>query len=47
MLDKMHKYEIDPAIIVEDIERTQVDRWRRWNQYAPFQLHWSRGILMT
>ena len=44
LLDKVCKYEMDPACIVEDTEWTwfcpQTDRWAdrrsRWNQYTPF-----------
>ena len=47
LLDNMCKYEMDPASIVEDTELTrfcpQTDRRTRWNQYTPFQLHWSGG----
>ena len=39
LLDKMCKYEMDPASIVEDTERTrfspQTNRRIRWNQYTP------------
>ena len=35
----MCKYEMDPASIVEDTERTQfvlqTDGWTKWNQYTP------------
>ena len=48
MFDKMCKYEIDPASVVEDTKPTwfcprdgQTDRWTRWNQYTPFQISWS------
>ena len=56
LLDKMCKYEMDPASSVEDSERTrfcpQMDRWTdgrtdgptRWNQSTPLQLHWAGGI---
>ena len=59
LFDKMCKYEMDPASIVEDTEQTrfcpQMDRWmdgqtnrrKRWNQYTPFQLHWSVGYSKT
>ena len=44
LLDKIRKYKMDPAGIVEDTEQTQfclqtdrrTDRWTRWNQYTPF-----------
>ena len=49
LLDKMCKYEMDPTSIVEDTERTrpcpQTDRRTRWNQYTPFQVRWSGGII--
>ena len=43
-VDKMCKYEMDPAGIVEDTEWTlfcsqtegRTDGWTRWNQYTPF-----------
>ena len=46
LLDKVCKYEMDPASIVEDTEWTrfcpqmdgQMDKWTRWNQYTPFQV---------
>ena len=46
---KMCKYELDPASIVEVTEWTrfctqtdgQTDGRTTWNQYSPFQLHWS------
>ena len=46
LLDKMCKYEMDPASIVEDKERhdyvhRQTDR--RETSIPPFQLRWSRG----
>ena len=47
LLDKMCKYEMDLASIVEDTERTgfcpqtQTDWRTRWNQYTPFQLRWA------
>ena len=47
LLDKMCKYEMNPASIVEDVEQTrfcpQMDRRTRWNQYTPLQLSWARG----
>ena len=47
LLYKMCKYEMDPTSIVEDTVQTwfcpQTDRRTRWNQYTPFQLHWSGG----
>ena len=51
LLDKMCKYKMDPANLVEDTERTPfcplTDRRTRWNQYTPFQLHWSGGYNYT
>ena len=56
LLDKMYKYEIDPASIMEDIEQTQfhpqtdrqTDGWidKQGETSIPrFQLHWSGGII--
>ena len=54
MLDKMRKYEIDPASIVEDTERTrfcpQTDRWTdgqtdKVKPVYPFQLRWAGGTI--
>ena len=48
LLDKMCKYEMDLASIVEDTERTifcpQTERRTRWNQYTPLQLCWAEVI---
>ena len=52
LLDKMCKYEMDLASIVEDTEQTwfrpqtdrRMDRRTGWNQCTPFQLRWSGGI---
>ena len=50
LVDKMCKYEIDPASIVEHTERTlfcsQADRRTRWNQYTPLQIRWADGIMI-
>ena len=51
----MCKYKMDPTSIVEDTERTRfcpqtdgrTDGRTRWNQYTPFQLRWSGGIIIT
>ena len=52
LAEKMCKYEIDPASIVENTEWTRfcpeidekMDRqMARWNQHMPLQLHSSRG----
>ena len=51
LFDKMCKYEMDPANIMEDTEQTrfcpqtdeQTDGRTTWNQYIRFQLHWSGG----
>ena len=55
LLEKMFKYEIDSASIVEDREWTrfcpqmdrrtdgQKGRWLRWNQYTPYQLRNNDG----
>ena len=52
---KTCEYGMDRASIVEDTEQTRfcqqtdrqmdrrTDKWTRWNQYTPIQLHWSRG----
>ena len=53
LLDKMCKYEMHPSSIVEDTRWTQfcpqtdgqMDRQTTWNQYTPFQLRWSGGII--
>ena len=41
LFDKICKYVMDPASIVEDTEGTpfcpQMDRRTRWNQYTPFK----------
>ena len=55
LFNKVCEYEMDAVCIVEDTEWTwfcprmdrrmdgQMDRWTRWNQYTPLQLHWARG----
>ena len=47
LLDKMCKYEMDLASIVEDTDRTRfcphTDGRTTWNQHTPFQLRWSGG----
>ena len=47
LVDKMCKYEMDPASIVEDTEQTrfrpQTGRRTSWNQYTPLQLRWRGG----
>ena len=59
LLDKICKYEMDPTSIVEDTEWTRfcpqtdwqmggrTDGRTRWNQYTPFQLRRSGGIIST
>ena len=46
LLDKVCKYWMDPASIMEDTERTriclQTGRRTRWNQYTPFNfIEWG------
>ena len=47
LLDKMYKYEMDPASILEDSEQTrfcpQTARWTRWNQYTTFSTSLKQG----
>ena len=45
LVDKMSKYEVEPASIVEHTEHTQKDRQTRWNQYTHFTFVEAGGII--
>ena len=58
LLDKMCKYEMEPASITEDTEQTwfcpqtdrQTEEWTDWQgetSISPLQLHWAGAIKMS